>query len=161
MSLKIIDNFLPIENFKEIQKIFLSENINWHFRPSINSKADKNLFQFDHCFFDNMMIYSDFFSLLQPIFKKLNCKSLIRAKLNLTTQTTKSIFHGYHIDYENNKTAIMYFNTTNGKTYFENLDPVDCIENRLVSFNSNIKHSSSSCTDRLRRVVLNINYYEY
>ena len=55
----------------------------------------------------------------------------------------------------------MYFNTTNGKTYFENFNPVECIENRLVSFDSNIKHSSSSCTDSLRRVVLNINYYEY
>ena len=74
MSLKIIDNFLPIENFKEIQKILLSEDINWHFRPQINYKTDKNLFQFDHCFFENMMVYSNFFPLLQPIFKKLNCK---------------------------------------------------------------------------------------
>ena len=33
------------------------------------------------------------------------------------------------------------------------------IENRLLLFDSHIEHAGTSCTDELRRVVLNINYH--
>ena len=161
MNIEVIDNFLKTDEFNNLKNLFLSDSFDWYFNVGINTEKEKNKFQFTHLFFDNTTVYSRYLSLLKPILNKLNCKSLIRAKINLTTKTDKSIIHGYHNDYDNNKTAIMYFNTTNGKTYFKDYDPVDCIENRLIKFDSNLKHSSSSCTDKLNRVVLNINYYEF
>tara|TARA_R110000824_G_scaffold135430_3_gene298732 strand:- start:244 stop:729 length:486 start_codon:yes stop_codon:yes gene_type:complete len=161
MNIKIIDNFLKTDEFNNLKNIFLSNSFDWCFDSYINTKEDKDKFQFTHFFFEHTVVYSNHLHLLKPILNKLNCKALIRAKLNLTTQTDKSIIHGYHNDFDNNKTAIMYFNTTNGKTYFKDYNSVDCIENRLIKFDSNLKHSGSSCTDKLRRVALNINYYEF
>ena len=161
MNIKIIDDFLKIDEFNNLKNIFLSDDFDWCFNSYINTKEDKDKFQFTHFFFENTTVYSRHLHLLKPILKKLNCKALIRAKLNLTTQTDKQIIYGYHNDFDNNKTAIMYFNTTNGKTYFKDYNSVDCVENRLIKFDSNLKHSGSSCTDKLRRVVLNINYYEF
>lgn len=87
----------------------------------------------------------------------------MRVKANLITRSHKKLIHGYHTDYDppnKNKTAIMYFNTTNGATHFEDGSKVDCVDNRVVIFNSKLKHSSSTCTDQNQRVVLNINYYD-
>ena len=67
---------------------------------------------------------------------------------------------GYHIDqsFNNAKTAIYYVNSNNGWTEFETGEVVNSVANRIVIFDSNIKHVGYSCTDEKTRVVLNINY---
>ena len=35
---------------------------------------------------------------------------------------------------------------------------VKCIENRLVTFDSNLEHAGVTCTDKKRKVVINFNY---
>ena len=39
-----------------------------------------------------------------------------------------------------------------------NGDKVECVENRMVIFDSNLKHEGVSCTDQQRKVVINFNY---
>ena len=81
-------------------------------------------------------------------------------KLNCNYPTDKTMEHGFHIDTEeNSKTSIFYMNTNNGYTKFEdNGEIVKSVQNRMITFDSSIIHSGSSCTDEYNRLVLNINW---
>ena len=67
-----------------------------------------------------------------------------------------------HTDYRKPKaltTAILYFDDSNGYTKFEKDNKiVKSEQNKYLEFNASLKHTGSSCTDKLRRIVLNINY---
>ncbi len=56
-------------------------------------------------------------------------------------------------------TSILYINTNNGYTRFETGEVVESVENRLVTFPANLKHTGTSCTDEKVRVVVNFNYF--
>ena len=49
-------------------------------------------------------------------------------------------------------------NTNDGYTEFETGEIVKSVANRLVTFDSSIKHLGTSCTDQIDRKVLNINW---
>ena len=49
-------------------------------------------------------------------------------------------------------------NTNNGYTEFEKGDIVESVENRMVIFDSNLKHQTVTCTDEKIRIVINFNY---
>ena len=85
-------------------------------------------------------------------------KRLERIKANSNPQTSSHFKGGYHIDYSNITTSILYINTNNGWTQFKNGDKVNCIENRMVIFDSNLEHEGVSSTDQKRKVVINFNY---
>ena len=55
-------------------------------------------------------------------------------------------------------TSIFYLNTNNGWTQFKKGGKVKCVENRLVTFDSNLEHAGVTCTDQKRKVVINFNY---
>ena len=82
-----------------------------------------------------------------------------RLKINLNPKAHKVFEHGYHIDINiPSKTAIFYLNTNDGYTAFETGEKVESVANRLVVFDSNIKHTGTTCTNQKARLVLNINY---
>ena len=54
---------------------------------------------------------------------------------------------------------IFYLNTNNGYTKFEDGTVVKSIANRLLTFPTLCKHTSSSCTDVEARVNINFNYF--
>jgi hypothetical protein len=56
------------------------------------------------------------------------------------------------------KTAVFYLNTNNGYTYFENNEKVLSTENTFVEFDSHIMHGGTTCTDQLKRMMINFNY---
>jgi hypothetical protein len=106
---------------------------------------------------------SDRLHLLEPILLKLNPSAILRIKANLTPRADKIIQHGFHVDISHfkGKTAIYYINTTNGYTVFENGTKIESVENRMVIFDSTIKHTGTTCTDSRNRCVINFNYYEW
>ena len=166
MHKKIIDNFLDKEEFLKIQNLLLSKNFPWYFQHGVNDlDTDKNIndYQFTHVFYMDLQPRSDYFDILYPILRKLKVGSIIKIKANLLTHTKKIIEHGYHVDYyhheklQDAKTSVYYLNTNNGYTLFED-GKVDSVENRMVTFNLNTKHSGTTSTDTKRRVVLNFNY---
>ena len=55
-------------------------------------------------------------------------------------------------------TAILYLNTNNGYTEFKSGDKVKSVSNRVVVFDSNLKHRTVTCTDQKTRIVINFNY---
>jgi len=164
-DIKIIDDFLNKEEFNKLSETLLSKNFPWFYsdrKVKINGIEHKENFQFTHVFLIEDKINSVFFKDLTPLFVKLNVKKIVKLKANLTIFSKEQIVYGMHTDTDFNcNTAIYYLNTNNGKTIFENGKKINSIENRIVIFNSQTKHSALSHTDIDRRVVLNINYMDY
>ena len=161
MKYKIIDNFLNKKYFNLLNETFLNNMFPWYYQKH-KVHVNDNQFQFTHLFYDNNKENSSCLYILNELFKKIKLKTLVRAKLNLTTKTKKFEKFVFHVDTDVKcNTAILYLNTNNGKTVFENkkLLPVNSVENRIVIFPSHIKHAGTTHTDTDFRLVLNINYY--
>ena len=156
--LKIIDDYLDHRNFSILSELFLSHEIGWHWTPVLDNSA---YYQFVHGIYDKGQPKSDKFSYILPLLDKLKAAAIIKIKANLNTKTQEIIEHGYHVDHPHlsGKTAILYLNTCNGYTAFEDGTIVNSIKNRIVIFDSSIKHTGTTVTDLERRVVLNINYF--
>ena len=108
-------------------------------------------------------IFSFVFCYILPILRKLDAKAIYSVKANCNVRTQNIVRHGFHVDVPTNydsKTAILYINTNNGYTEFENGERVESVANRLVLFDSELKHTGTTCTDQQRRVVLNLNYID-
>ena len=77
-------------------------------------------------------------------------------------RTDEIIEHGLHTDLPKPdskvKTAILYLNTNNGYTKFENGEIVGSVENRLVLFDGNMQHAGTTCSDKRYRAVFNLNF---
>ena len=84
----------------------------------------------------------------EPVIKKLE-----RVKANLNPRTSTHKEGGFHIDADNITTSILYMNTNNGWTEIQGSGKIDCVENRAVTFNSNLMHSGYTCTDQKRKIV--------
>ena len=144
-------------------------NIWWYHNEYIicedNGKNKKS--QFIHILYDiapeyngETTAYSLVRDSLNLIGQKLNITNLYRIKSNLTP---RSFFNrsggGYHIDgYDWSHTSVYYINTNNGYTKFKNGTKVKSVENRMVVFPSHLMHQGYTCSDQLKRVVVNFNY---
>ena len=157
-KMKIINNFLDKENLLKIQSTLLdSTYFPWYLQNSVSVIGD-NGFQFTHVFY-NEKINSGYFDLLKPILDKLKIKKLLRIKANFTAKTHKLIEYGHHVDYKNCTTSIFYVNNNDGYTIFKkNKKIIKSEENKFISFNSNLMHAGTTCTDQNYRVVINFNY---
>lgn len=158
----IINDFLSSEIFDAIQKNFLSVDFPWYWCDykvkNYSSLKEIDNCQFVHTFYENNERLSRWD--ISPIIQQLNVNALVRIKANLTVGTHSIMKYGFHTDNDLNcKTAIYYLNTNNGFTEFIDGTKVESVENRMVIFDSNIKHTGTTCTDSKRRVVLNINYF--
>lgn len=166
MQIETIDNFLEDKEFLELQQCFFENSFPWYFNDYVNfeNTKDEN-FQFIHLFYKDHEPKSRLLHILHPVLDKLDIFSILRIKANLITNTYKIQEHGYHIDIplpENleTKTAILYLNTNNGYTYFEDGTKIKSKENRLVVFPGSFKHGGTTCTDKKIRSLVNFNYIE-
>ena len=169
--MKIIDNFLPSELFVPLRELIMSQRFPWFYRAeisydhekeSLNSYLSHFLYK-DVCEEDcmeNRGEWSKFFKTFNPIINLVpEFKTLIRMKANFYPHTEKIQIHEFHIDFDFPHTvAILYFNTNNGYTEFQNGTIVESIENRFVAFDGLEKHRSTNCSDQKARFNLNINY---
>ena len=159
MNIKIIDNFLDKEYFDKLKNTFTDNTFPWYLQKGKVFNYD-GYFQYTHIFFDKNKINSNYFGLLEPFILKLNTKSLVRIKLNTTFKENVIKKFDFHTDVNFNcNTAIFYLNTNNGKTIFKNKKEVESVENRIVIFASNLKHTATTHTDTHYRMVLNLNYF--
>jgi tRNA A58 N-methylase Trm61 len=165
----IEDNFLEDNDFKNLQSYLLSENCHWHwadFIDYIDKKSDT--FQFTHLFYE-VPRSMNFIEELWPIIQKIQPVSVYRIKANLLTKTPNIVENSFHRDIADLEvspekmkqwtTSIFYVNTNNGYTKFETAEVIESVENRMVTFPSNIRHTGTSCTDEKVRVVINFNYF--
>jgi hypothetical protein len=167
--MNITQNFLDIEVFNRIKNTFFDCNFPWYYHSSVDydPKSVDWLdspwnFQFVHSFYANYVPNSSYLELLYPIIEKIQPSAILKIKANLITRSEKVLEHNMHIDTESNvlcKTSILYINSNDGYTRFESGEIIKSEENKLVTFNSNLKHTGTTCTTEKSRIVLNLNYY--
>ena len=165
--IQVIDNCLSNDNFATIYNTLTSQEFPWFF---LNNKVGEEYrqdhihnSQFTHMFYSEYKQKSNYASIIEPILEVLNPKAIVKIKSNMTMPTS----HGHvvfpmHVDVENfvgGTTAIYYVNTNDGYTEFENGEKIESVENRLVIFDSTIKHTGTTSTDTKFRSVINFNYY--
>lgn len=166
--IKVFDDFLPTNEFLSIKNLLLSNSFPWYLNAVIPVEYEeivkpiKNTTQFTHVFYQDYVVNSPYFSTLSPLISKINPTALLRIKANLLPKSENTIEeHGYHTDFPDTVlgfTSVYYLNTNNGYTKFEDGSLVESVENRLVVFNNNFKHTGSTCTDADLRCVININF---
>jgi 2OG-Fe(II) oxygenase superfamily len=165
---EIINNFLPRNEFLSIRDQILNENFPWLlFNKNNHGETlceERFNFQLVHIFYQSPTTISKYIDILNPLFSRINHQLLLRAKANITTCSEKIQVYGYHADVPDNlanisKTAIFYLNTNDGYTIFEDdQQKIHSLENRIVIFDSNQKHSGTNCTDQKYRAVINLNF---
>ena len=166
-KIKIVDDFLPKENFKLLQDSMLGTTFPWYYNPTVDSLDDKGKFQFTHIFYkDNKILSNIYNTWYEVIFGPVIGHGVLdRIKANLLTKTPEIVENAFHTDIASETklltTSIFYVNTNNGYTKFEDGTIVESVENRLVSFPVNIKHTGTTCTDEKIRVVINLVYMTY
>ena len=174
-KIKVVDNFLPKDEFDMISEHIESSSFPWYW--NYHSVENDGITQFVHEFMDREGINSDFYSLLTSIslFSKLGAKKLAKCKANLNYPTLENKIGVFHTDFDgdinydlasnsffsnkNITTSILYINSNNGGTQFEDGTKIESVANRMVSFNCSTKHTSVSCTDQDRRILINFNYF--
>lgn len=175
-EIKVIDNFCNKELFEKLQSVN-GRRIPWEFDEILSYDnefddqiCDKN---FNHQYVFNLYELEEgaqhpYFQLIKPILDKLQARCLMRAKINAISRENEIIIHGFHQDFvflnspeglNNIYSAILYLNTNNGFTVFQNGKRVESVANRMVIFPAKYKHSSTTCTDTIRRMSLNIVYF--
>ena len=171
-KIKVVDNFLPDDQFKDISEGMLGNFFPWFWQKHSHGYKledgtfiEDNIPQLTHCFSDNGNIFSEYFKYFEnsSLFNKLNTTSISRFKANCNYRTSEQTVGWYHTDYTDERkdkltTSIFYINTNNGGTKFEDDTFVNSVSNRMVTFDCSLKHAPVSCTDSNRRIVININY---
>ena len=143
--MKIIDKFLDTNDFTDLKNTLTSDKVPWYLNHGVSYAGDDSGILFTHLVYKDNEFNSSFTLGGLDIFKeKLGIVSLVRAKFNLLHRTDDIIEHQPHIDIpnppDNLKTAILYLNTNNGYTKFEDGNKVLSEENRLVIFDGKLKH---------------------
>ena len=142
---KIIDNFINEGDLAVLKSILESNSFPWYFqKTSVKGSSNKLDCHFGHNFYLNDNVSSDHIKWLNPIIEKLKVNSLIRVKANLTMKSDKQLNTTPHLDQMFDcKVALYYLDTNNGPTTINN-KKVDSVQNRIVIFNSDVKHYSTS-----------------
>ena len=161
----VIDNFLEIQSFQNLQNIMFEENFCWSYNEGIDySDEEGDKFQFTHNFYNNNTgPSSQHYGKLSNVLNEIKPKEIYRIKANLLTKTSEIEVNSFHNDIDDLgilpwTTSILYMNTNNGYTEFQNGAIVESKENRMVVFPAEMKHRGTSCTDKKVRVVINFNY---
>tara|TARA_R100001015_G_C4457255_1_gene45344 strand:+ start:65 stop:550 length:486 start_codon:yes stop_codon:yes gene_type:complete len=159
---KVIDNYLDVDQHLILKTIMESNEFPWFYTKGKSKSTDKpKLFdyQFNHIFYINNNINSNFFNYLNSILDKLKPLSLIRIKANLNPPLEKIVETAYHKDQNFKcKAAIYYVNDNDGYTVI-NKEKVLSKKNRIVLFNANQKHFGTNSTNCNNRMVINFNYF--
>jgi len=160
LEYKIIDNFLDKEIFNNFKNILFSKSINWFF---LQHMTKEDHYFFGHCFYNHFVPQSPYYiEHIEPMLIKLKVRAVSEIRANLVLKGTNQYQSNFHVDRPFEcKTAILYMNTCNGYTILDEDKKIKISseENKLLIFNSKIKHAGVSQTDVDRRIVINFNYF--
>jgi len=167
LDYKIIDNFLEKEDFYKFQEeIFNTNNVPWYYRDSQIPDSIKDIDDIGYFSLGFFNYFSNDFNgfnyFLYKIYERLKCLALIQSRANLVLKQKEIQKLYFHTDYPFKcKTAIFYMNNNNGATILDENKQIkiNSIENRIVVFDSQIRHSALIQSDTKRRISININYF--
>ena len=127
--IEVYDNFLPQPYFDSLRDLLTSPNFAWNFFPNITAMkelSDDNSYGFSFTIFNSIQKYSiqetkESWITLPALFsiqEKVKCKTIVRARYDLTTYNPSNYRHPYHIDMNHHSfvSAILYMNESDGNT---------------------------------------------
>ena len=168
MKERIIDNFLPQEEFESLQEaIVFNSKFPFHFAQVTKSSSSEKdywnwygihlLYNFD---VPNSPYFESIYQLFIPRFKDWGmCESLIRIKANFFPYTETLKEHHPHQDYPFFNTGAIYsLNTCDGFTRMADGSKVDSVANRIVFFDASSSHNSTTTSDCAARYNINFNF---
>lgn len=164
LKYKIVDNFLPKENIKNIKELLLSSTFPYFFHDKVAKVNNKYAQHYFHChtLFLHNKINSDYFNFFnENYFQFLDIKSLIRAKINMYPNIkTDRLLNDPHIDYSyTHKGALLSVNTCNGSTILKDKTRITSVENRVLFFDPSKEHDVEYSSDVKVRVNIQVNYF--
>lgn len=167
--MKIYNNVLDDNKFKELQTYIKGSNFPWYFNDTTCEKEEESIYQFTHTITKEQSIQNPhMLNLVKHILIDcLNFKEahVIRSKFNLLPRqiyTEKDLQLTIHrdskVDDKNIYSFIYYVNTSDGDTIFYDVNntKVKPKENSGILFNSYTKHRATPPTINKARYVLNI-----
>lgn len=160
-NIQVVDNYLPKDYFEGLQKMFF--DLPWMFKNFSVTKGD-GYPQFVHHFYEDHIPLSDYWKYVVPLVEQINPNALIRMKANATPREDLIKEKMLHVDQlkENSnldyRVMILYINSNDGYTFFENGDRIESVANRAIFFPNDIEHAGTNCTNQPIRWVLNVNY---
>ena len=182
MELKVIDNFLPENEFnilvsntigrndgQQVQFRVVSNVENYEFSPPpgfLPFGANEENWSW---YMINMVYLMDapqneicgnIYELFVPKFKQLaNFKTMIRIKINAYPYSNIVKEHKEHIDYNYEHTgAVFSLNSCDGYTKFADGTKVESVANRIVFFDASKKHQSTTTSNAKLRYNINFNF---
>ena len=163
----LYDNFLSPSDFELIQSTMMSnkkESMTFSWLWAETPSKDLHNYHLYHTFWHNNQVWThpDYWKMIIPLIKGLNCKDIIKVRANLNTRTENIEEFYMHTDVPSSfksKTAIYYVNSNDGYTKFEGDQKIESVANSMIVFDSNINHTGTTCTNTKRRIVINFNYY--
>tara|TARA_R100001460_G_scaffold54832_1_gene94109 strand:+ start:851 stop:1405 length:555 start_codon:yes stop_codon:yes gene_type:complete len=166
---KVINGFLNEISFLSLQNLIIDGEFPWFKRErQVYTKDKKELGYLTHSFYNEHNINSVYYNnFIIPILNQLGASSVIQVRANLTPSVfyieKGSAFHCDYIFESPSKTAILYLKSTNGGTEIKIDNEIKYIkdeENKMLIFDSDVKHRGIVSTDSDFRYVLNFNYFE-
>ena len=169
IKFKVEDNYLDTPVYLKIKEVFEGNGICWKFFGGTSSLTDDpKQFYFGHNIYQDHMSVSPVGLELSPLFDKINPMALHRVRVNLMPRTEEHIESDFHSDYTEGfaypdkidlwSTSIYYLNDCDGYTKLEDGTVIKSKANRLLTFVGDVRHLGASCTDKKRRLVVNLNY---
>lgn len=169
--MKVVENFLPDEMFRELSFWLCGDEIAWYFNSNIANEGEEGSM---NCYFTHMIYLNDEWrsniggDILRRLVDEIKdqtvdteweIKSLLRIKANLYPRTENLQTHDKHFDFSfSHKAILIYLNDNDGYTEFEDGVRMKSQSNRMVFFDGSTPHNSTNCTTQKSRVSLGINY---
>ena len=171
MDLKVIDNFLPENEFQ----MLVNNTINRNDGGQIPLRVVPNVENFgaieeNWSWYMINLVYSmdeprnevcgHIYELFVPKFKQFaNFKTMIRIKINAYPYTNTVKEHKEHIDYNYEHIgAVFSLNSCDGYTKFADGTKVESVANRIVFFDASKYHQSTTTSNAKLRYNINFNF---
>jgi hypothetical protein len=190
MDVLVIDDAISLNEQVKLEQLCFSREFPWGYYESANyGKIENNIkevnenaidtFSFNHYLYDN--IFSNYYPPFKVLLSPINCKKLIRFKLNITTYDPRYKENNYGIPHcdmsdmpgsdkiKGYKTAIYYVNDSTGDTFIFNekfgsdtsnltvKKRISPKRGRMVIFDGEYLHAGNCPINETPRVVANIN----
>ena len=166
---KVIHNFMNDIAFSALQHLIIEKDFPWFKRKrQVLTKDKKDLGYLTHSFYNDHKAGSVFYNdYIIPILNQLEVASVIQVRANLTPSVfyieRGSAFHCDYIFESPSKTAILYLQTTDGGTEIKINNETKFIKdeaNKMLIFDSDVKHRGVVSKDSDFRYLINFNYFE-
>ena len=170
---QVFDNFLEEDYFDYLSQVVMGT---WHDRAimyqmqkTVSDSTDTEVmppwnFMGISMIYDNdeplHPFYKELSETFLPLFREkvYDYRAIVRIKCNFYPYTETFHKHRYHKDYTfDNIGAVFSINTCDGYTEFDDGDVVESVANRLVVFNAQNSHRSTTTTTDFGRFNINFN----